>query len=112
MTSAITPVAAAVYPPAKKAPPPPEPSSAETRDPEAGRTSEVKLQRLLARLDARLLYARLVIEQDDDLGDYVYKLVDDKTGQVEQRWPRQTLMEMIREMTPRNQTAVLFDVWA
>lgn len=112
MTSAINPVAAAVYPTARKATPPPEPPSAEPREPEAGRTSEAKLQRLLARLDAKLLYARLVIEKDDDLGDYVYKLVDDKTGEVEQRWPRQTLMDMIREMTPRNQTALLFDVWA
>lgn len=112
MTSAINTIGAAVYPTARKADPPPEPPKPAPREREAERTSEAKLQRLLARLDAKLLYARLVIEKDDDLGDYVYKLVDDKTGQVEQRWPRQTLMDMIREMTPRNQTAVLFDVWA
>jgi hypothetical protein len=116
MTSAIS-LGAPAPPPDFRKPPRREPPAQDAPRPESrlgepARTGAVKMERLLAKLDAKLLHARLVIEKDEDLGDYVYKLVDDKTGQVQQRWPRQTLMEMIREMTPRSQTALLVDAWA
>lgn len=37
---------------------------------------------------------RLVIEHDDDTGDYVYKTVDRRTGETLQQFPREEILKM------------------
>jgi flagellar protein FlaG len=37
---------------------------------------------------------RLVIEQDGDTGDYIYKTVDRRTGETLQQFPREEILKM------------------
>ena len=37
---------------------------------------------------------RLVIEQDDDSGEYVYKTVDRRTGETLQQFPREQILKL------------------
>lgn len=37
---------------------------------------------------------RLVIEQDDDSGEYVYKTVDRRTGETLQQYPREQVLKL------------------
>ncbi|WP_299017871.1 flagellar protein FlaG [uncultured Caulobacter sp.] len=37
---------------------------------------------------------RLVIEQNDDTGDYVYKTVDRRTGETLQQFPREEILKL------------------
>jgi len=37
---------------------------------------------------------RLVIEHDDDTGDYVYKTVDRRTGETLQQFPREEILKL------------------
>ncbi|WP_369827459.1 hypothetical protein [Caulobacter sp. FWC2] len=41
---------------------------------------------------------RLVIEQDNDSGEYVYKTVDRRTGETLQQFPREQILKL-REAT-------------
>lgn len=40
---------------------------------------------------------RLVIEQDDDSGEYVYKTVDRRTGETLQQFPREQILKLREE---------------
>lgn len=40
---------------------------------------------------------RLVIEQDDDSGDYVYKTVDRRTGETLNQYPREQILKLREE---------------
>jgi flagellar protein FlaG len=42
---------------------------------------------------------RLVIEQDDDSGEYVYKTVDRRTGETLQQFPREQILKLRHEVT-------------
>jgi len=42
---------------------------------------------------------RLVIEQDDDSGEYVYKTVDRRTGETLQQFPREQILKLRQEAT-------------
>jgi flagellar protein FlaG len=42
---------------------------------------------------------RLVIEQDDDSGQYVYKTVDRRTGETLQQFPREQILKLREEVT-------------
>lgn len=37
---------------------------------------------------------RLVIEQDEDTGDYIYKTVDRRTGETLQQFPREQILKL------------------
>ena len=41
---------------------------------------------------------RLVIEQDGDTGQYVYKTVDRRTGETLQQFPREQILKLREEM--------------
>lgn len=41
---------------------------------------------------------RLVIEQDGDSGDYVYKTVDRRTGETLQQFPREEILKLREEV--------------
>lgn len=40
---------------------------------------------------------RLVIEQDDDSGDYIYKTVDRRTGETLNQYPREQILKLREE---------------
>jgi flagellar protein FlaG len=40
---------------------------------------------------------RLVIEQNDDTGDYIYKTVDRRTGETLQQFPREQVLKLREE---------------
>ena len=40
---------------------------------------------------------RLVIEQDDDSGEYIYKTVDRRTGETLQQFPREQVLKLREE---------------
>ncbi len=42
---------------------------------------------------------RLVIEQDGDSGEYVYKTVDRRTGETLQQFPREQILKLREEAT-------------
>jgi len=42
---------------------------------------------------------RLVIEQDDDSGEYIYKTVDRRTGETLQQFPREQILKLREEAT-------------
>ncbi|MFA6157934.1 hypothetical protein [Mesorhizobium sp.] len=42
---------------------------------------------------------RLVIEQDGDSGEYVYKTVDRRTGETLQQFPREQILKLREETT-------------
>ena len=42
---------------------------------------------------------RLVIEQDDDSGEYVYKTVDRRTGETLNQYPREQILKLRQEAT-------------
>jgi flagellar protein FlaG len=57
--------------------------------------SEAK-QAVQAAMD-NLANARLVIEQDDETGAYVYKSLDRITGEVLRQFPREDVIKMLTE---------------
>ena len=42
---------------------------------------------------------RLVIEQDDNSGEYIYKTVDRRTGETLQQFPREQILKLREETT-------------
>jgi len=41
--------------------------------------------------------ARLIIEKDQDTGDYIYKTIDRDSGEVIKQWPREKLLKAISD---------------
>lgn len=50
---------------------------------------------------------RLVIEQDDDSGEYIYKTVDRRTGETLQQFPREQILKLREE--PHYASGDVFD---
>lgn len=41
---------------------------------------------------------RLIIEQDDDTGRFVHKMIDPNSGEVLMQWPEEEFLELVKEM--------------
>jgi uncharacterized FlaG/YvyC family protein len=94
---------------ARGAPPPTTPDAVRASDTPTG--ASLKMQRLLERLDAAAS-SRLVIEKDEASDDFVYKAVDADTGAVTQSWPRQTVLEIVKDLAEQERAGLVLDARA
>ena len=78
-------------------PPQDEQSSEEFEKPDVSGKRREALESALAKAESQPK-GKLVIEQDDETGKFVQKVVDPSTGEVLQQWPEEQFLEMAKAM--------------
>jgi uncharacterized FlaG/YvyC family protein len=77
----------------RKVSPPKDASGDETKSDEI-LTAESVINKLSQGVNS--LTGRLSIEQDDESGEFIYRILDTETGEILNQWPREELLRQAR----------------